>query len=142
MNPDRFVHYRMGYAQIDDAHLALLTSLTRLITKIKTDNLYYSEFSVDMLNMIQVIILQFEYDIELEEKMMYEAREYPYMIYHLKDHDAMKLEIDSLIESVKFEQYPIAVKHLFDLDAIFINHIDHYDRQFYEWYSKTNMLLR
>lgn len=56
--------------------------------------------------------------------------------FHILDHKAIRRLLGSIDDFVEREEFPSAIDYINKLDEVFINHVDYYDRSFYNWVNK------
>jgi hemerythrin-like metal-binding protein len=122
MIEDRFVHYRTGYAAIDDEHLSLIKmcdSVLKLCRIRPTDAKLIKQSLVD-------ISVRLDEHFVNEEQLMRDAN-YKFVASHCYAHGELRKHLQDLINR-EFDFEHIA-RIANDLEFVFFDHIDQYDMQ-------------
>lgn len=127
MSPEAFKHYKTDIDEIDKQHLDILVKANEIV---KNKTLTIDE----LLSEIEKLNQLFVYHLEYEEELMKQIN-YKYLKSHIESHQRLKYQFDKIVENLK---NPIGDKyHLIEkLDKILLDHVDHDDRQYIEYYAE------
>jgi hemerythrin-like metal-binding protein len=130
-NRDAFKHYMTGDEATDSSHIELMDALTEFIDKVKKYGIKVAlPFAKSALNKM---IVHMD-----EEEILMTAIDYPFIRYHVLDHDNFRNRIKELRERLDSSaagsdlglHSGLYVKKLQD---DFMVHIDHFDMQLATW---------
>ena len=121
MTPDRFIHYKLGDERHDREHWELLQSMNDIVQSIKDGN-------VDNSN-VDALLVRLREHFNNEVTHMH-AINFPYIRPHVDDHDRMIRTLMSAIDRVTEKQNVVVSMITNRLEDLFIDHIDHFDRQY------------
>jgi hemerythrin-like metal-binding protein len=122
MEENRFVHYKLGIPEIDDAHWASFVLMSRI----------KSTSSVNDIPGVVQILNELYSSMEkhfVEEERMLVKMEYKYIGQHKKEHvDVLSrlVRLIKLVESTKYLYRNVVA----ELELVLVTHIDHSDRQY------------
>lgn len=130
MTPDRFVHYALGNEKHDRQHYELFDGMTELVRLMA--NKESTQQQMEML-----LGLLSEHFIS-EVKYM-ESIGYPFIEPHSQDHGRM---VNRLTQMVKVKADGLVVKNMaYELEELFIQHIEYHDRQVADFAINKNVAV-
>ena len=125
MSPEAFKHYKTDIKEIDDQHLDILVKASALV---RNKTLSPSELLLE----IEKIHISFNHHLVYEEELMRKIN-YKYLNSHIEAHKTLKSEFDKIVDDLK--KIPSCKLRIINkLDHILIDHIDHYDLQYIQYY--------
>ena len=129
MNSNRFVHYRLDIPELDDEHWELFLKMSQISDLAQQGQIEQVKSLLDQL--CKDMLVHYEH----EEKFM-ESINFPYYEYHVKAHRVLYTKMQKMIGDVDSHFY--IDKWLGrNLEEIFMQHLDHMDRQVGEFVKKN-----
>ena len=116
MNQEIFAHYKLNIAHLDIAHWDLLSSM-KAISRGETEN-YFTTLAANL-----------EEHFAIEEEFMLTLG-YPFLVDHQLAHHALLHQARKIATTLNEKLATLATETLYQ---VFIQHIDHYDRQIAEF---------
>lgn len=127
MSPEAFSHYKTDIAEIDKQHLDIINKAGEII---RNKNLSLDQLTLELKNLSILFISHLDY----EEQLMRQIN-YKYLIPHIEAHKRLKSQFDRILENLKKPGYSKTII-IVKLDKILLDHVDHDDRQYIEYYAK------
>lgn len=129
MTPDRFVNYTLGISGLDEKHWGIFGTIGTIVKILKTDP------TSNVSQYLDELVIKFVEHAEYEAQMMNDCN-YPYAKWHLIEHQTM---LDSIARiRIQLEASKVDGWVLGQFENMFINHLDHSDRQLTDWYIKVS----
>lgn len=129
MNLDSFKHYKTDIEEIDNQHLNILTKAYDIV---KFKNIPVTQL-LEKINELEII---FNEHLIYEEQFMVSIN-YKYLISHCEMHVKLRNNFKEIMNNLKNTNYE--KRHLIDkLDKMFLDHVDHDDLQYADYYKKLN----
>lgn len=127
MSPEAFKHYKTDIDEIDKQHLDILVKANEIV---RNRTLTVTEILTEIEKLNELFVHHLEYEEELMRQINYK-----YIVYHIESHRRLKHEFNKIIEGLKNpnrNKYHLIEK----LDKILLDHVDHDDRQYIEYYAE------
>ena len=129
MTDDRFIHYTLGHPVLDKDHQEMFHIMGEISKLLRQQLFEPAEVLLDKLQKLATKHNNYEHGLM-------KLYEYPYMNHHLSTTDAvtataLKLRIH---EGRNLSHFDIA-----HFEETFVNHIDHFDRQFVEYLKNKGL---
>lgn len=124
MTADRFVHYKIGVKKHDEEHWELLVMMNALTECIRNK----SPHLIDLDALTAKLIAHFDGEAKHMEEIGF-----PYRKAHIRDHNLMLAKLNRMVEDVTTRNPLMVTMYARQLEDLFVDHIEHFDRQYAEY---------
>ena len=121
-----FEHYKLGIDHLDRQHYDLLGHLAD-ISRAKTKD--------EACHLIDNLVVDLDAHFITEVRFM-ESINYPYIAHHIETHKKLDKTFENLREKIVYDTVFDASWVAKDTMRILLNHIDHEDMQYAQYYKK------
>lgn len=125
MSPEAFKHYKTNIKEIDEQHLNILNKAKEIV---RNEDLTPEQLNTEIELLDSIFVSHLKYEEELMRKINYK-----YLNSHMEAHKTLKSEFDKIVDDLK--KIPRCKLRIINkLDHILIDHVDHYDLQYIQYY--------
>lgn len=121
MTETRFVHYKVGNEQHDNEHWELFVQLNGIIDCIKQRQYHLIDADKIASNLLKHFAEEHEHMVKMG---------FPYIDSHAKDHQRMLKRLSYLVNEAHDQHFLLVDMTARELENLFVDHIDHFDRQY------------